>query len=138
MADGRSDIRTPVGLVTTACIAIAAHIAIAADPWPQWRGPDGQGHAAAAHDLPITWSEQENVRWKTPLPGRGWSSPVIGGGLVWMTTAVEKPIPEDERKRRLEGNTGNQPLTVSGPVSLRALGVDAEAADSSCAASGPT
>ena len=54
---------------------------ISADPWPQWRGPAGQGHAEAAHDLPVTWSETENVRWKTPLPGRGWSSPVVGGGL---------------------------------------------------------
>jgi sugar lactone lactonase YvrE/outer membrane protein assembly factor BamB/enterochelin esterase-like enzyme len=106
--------------------AVFATCAAAADPWPQWRGPDGQGHAPAAHDLPVTWSEQENVRWKTPLPGRGWSSPVIGGGLVWMTTAVERPVSEEERQRRTPANTGNQPLTVVGPLSLRALGVDAE------------
>jgi len=126
MADCHFTFRSTLGLVTAACVAVASHVAVAADPWPQWRGPDGQGHAAAAHDLPVTWSEQEHVRWKTPLPGRGWSSPVIGGGLVWMTTAVEQPGTEAERKRRLEGKASNQPLTVAGPVSLRALGVDAE------------
>ncbi|MFM8986775.1 MAG: PQQ-binding-like beta-propeller repeat protein, partial [Planctomycetia bacterium] len=109
-----------------ATCALAAARGWAADPWPQWRGPAGQGHAEAAHDLPVTWSEAENVRWKTPLPGRGWSSPVIGGGMVWMTTAVEQPAGADERQRRLEGNTGKQPLNVSGPLSLRALGVDLE------------
>jgi sugar lactone lactonase YvrE/outer membrane protein assembly factor BamB/enterochelin esterase-like enzyme len=124
MAQGRTDFRTAASLVNAACVAVAAHLAAAADPWPQWRGPDGQGHAVEAHDLPVTWSEQEHVRWKTPLPGRGWSSPVIGGGMAWMTTAVEQPVGAEERKRRLEDNTGHQPLNVSGPVSLRALGVD--------------
>jgi sugar lactone lactonase YvrE/enterochelin esterase-like enzyme len=112
--------------VIAICALAVAAPGWAADPWPQWRGPAGQGHAEAAHDLPVAWSESENVRWKTPLPGRGWSSPVIGGGIVWMTTAVEQPAGADERTRRLAGNTGNQPLNVSGPLSLRALGVDLE------------
>jgi hypothetical protein len=77
-----------------ACLLIAAGLlmppAVADVPWPQWRGPDGQGHAPAAHDLPVTWSETENVVWKTPLPGRGWSSPVLDERLVWRTTAVER------------------------------------------------
>jgi hypothetical protein len=41
-------------------ITVGSAVAPAAD-WPQWRGPDGQGHAAAAHDLPVTWSEAENI-----------------------------------------------------------------------------
>ncbi|HEY5316000.1 MAG TPA: PQQ-binding-like beta-propeller repeat protein [Pirellulales bacterium] len=61
----------------------------AADDWPQFRGPDGQGHAPAA-DPPLTWSEQENVRWKTAIPGEGWSSPVVLGRQIWMTTAVDR------------------------------------------------
>jgi len=74
-----------------ACLVIlsAAAFAGAADDWPQFRGPGGQGHAASS-DLPLTWSETQNVTWKTPLPGQGWSSPVIGGGKVWMTTALGK------------------------------------------------
>jgi len=55
--------------------------------WPQFRGPRGAGHAAAA-DLPIRWSETENVRWKTPIHGKGWSSPVIWGNQIWLTTAT--------------------------------------------------
>lgn len=55
--------------------------------WPQFRGPDGNGHSAA-RDLPLNWSETQNVVWKTPIHGRGWSSPVIYGGQVWLTTAT--------------------------------------------------
>ncbi|MEX0701975.1 MAG: PQQ-binding-like beta-propeller repeat protein [Planctomycetales bacterium] len=56
--------------------------------WPQFRGPDGQGHAAAKA-LPLEWSETENVAWKTAVPGQGWSSPVIAGGRIWLTTALD-------------------------------------------------
>src|SRR3972149_567083 len=56
--------------------------------WPQFRGPGGDGHAQAA-DLPRTWSETANVAWETPIHGRGWSSPVVWGGQVWLTTATE-------------------------------------------------
>ncbi len=59
-----------------------------AEDWPQFRGPDGQGHASAT-ELPIRWSETENIRWKTPIPGLGWSSPVVHGQQVWLTTALE-------------------------------------------------
>jgi outer membrane protein assembly factor BamB len=56
------------------------------DSWPGWRGPAGSGVASGAP--PIEWSASENVRWKTPIPGRGLSSPVICEGLVFVTTAV--------------------------------------------------
>lgn len=58
--------------------------------WPQFRGPTGQGLAADAA-LPLTWSESQGIRWKTPLPGRGWSSPVIANGRIWVTAAVDRP-----------------------------------------------
>lgn len=57
--------------------------------WPQFRGPDGQGHADAKR-LPLEWSETRNVSWKTPIPGQGWSSPVVENGRIWMTTATEE------------------------------------------------
>ncbi len=63
-------------------------IADAADEWPQFRGPDGQGLAPQAQ-VPLTWSEKENVKWKTPIPGSGHSSPVISGKQIWLTTALE-------------------------------------------------
>lgn len=61
----------------------------AEESWPQFRGPGGQGHAAAT-GLPTTWSENENIRWKTAVPGLGWSSPVVVGDRIWLTTAVEE------------------------------------------------
>jgi outer membrane protein assembly factor BamB len=65
----------------------AAQDATAFD-WPQFRGPGGQGHSSES-GLPLTWGEGKNVAWKTPVPGLGWSSPVVAGGRVWLTTAVE-------------------------------------------------
>jgi len=56
--------------------------------WPEFRGPTGQGHATDTN-LPLEWSETRNVRWKTPVPGRGWSSPAIADGRIWLTTAVD-------------------------------------------------
>lgn len=58
----------------------------AAEPWPLFRGPDQDGSSAA--NLPLTWSETENVAWKTDLPGIGWSSPVHDGERIYVTTAV--------------------------------------------------
>lgn len=55
--------------------------------WPQFRGPDGNG-VSTATGLPVTWSETQNVLWKTPIHGRAWSSPVILGRQVWVTTAT--------------------------------------------------
>ena len=67
------------------CIALVAH---AGTNWPQFRGPNGEGSSAET-GLPETWSESENVAWKTAIHGRGWSSPVIWGKQVWITTAPQ-------------------------------------------------
>jgi outer membrane protein assembly factor BamB len=60
----------------------------AQDNWPQFRGPRGDGRAEAV-GLPAKWSESENIKWKTPIHDRGWSSPVIWGNQIWLTTARE-------------------------------------------------
>lgn len=57
--------------------------------WPQFRGPDGQGHADVAK-LPLAWSETSNVGWRCAVPGLGWSSPVLSAGRIWLTTATEE------------------------------------------------
>jgi outer membrane protein assembly factor BamB len=59
----------------------------ASDNWSEFRGPDGNGHAATA-DLSLQWSETENIAWKAAIPNRGWSSPVIHDNQIWMTTAT--------------------------------------------------
>jgi outer membrane protein assembly factor BamB len=61
----------------------------AAKDWPQFRGPDGQGHSDE-DGLPLQWSETQNIAWKTAIPGRGWSSPVIRGNRIWLTTATDE------------------------------------------------
>jgi len=55
-----------------------------ADNWPRFRGPDGSG-VSSATGLPTTWSDTENIAWKTALPGPGSSSPVVWGGRVYLT-----------------------------------------------------
>jgi outer membrane protein assembly factor BamB len=85
------------GIVAT-LVALAVGAAAAADSWPQFRGPTGQGHAGVGR-VPTTWSETEHVRWKVPVPGLGWSSPVVDGGRVWLTTATG----EDQTSLRLLG-----------------------------------
>ncbi len=67
---------------------LAATRGLTEENWPQFRGPNGDGHSDA-HGLPLTWSEQQNVKWKTPIHGRAWSSPVIWGSQIWLTTATE-------------------------------------------------
>jgi len=61
--------------------------------WPEFRGPWSNGYAAAPGDtrplgLPLHWSATNNVRWKTAIPFRGWSTPVVLGGQIWLTTAT--------------------------------------------------
>ena len=60
----------------------------AAQDWAQFRGPGAAGVVADNPDLPERWSATENVAWRTPLPGLGWSSPIVAGGLVFLTTVV--------------------------------------------------
>ncbi len=55
--------------------------------WPEFRGPRGDGISTSTN-LPLHWSEQQHVKWKTPIHDRGWSSPVIWDRQVWLTTAT--------------------------------------------------
>ena len=76
--------------LVVACVILSAAIASAQDvSWPQFRGPDGQGHSSE-RGVPLEWSETRNIAWKTPIPGLGWSSPVVANGKVWITTAIEQ------------------------------------------------
>jgi len=90
-------------------LLVAAAMPLGAEDWPQFRGPTGQGHASE-RGLPLEWSESRNIIWKTPVPGLGWSSPVVAGGKIWLTTVVEN---KDKRDRVLS-------------ASLRALAFDVE------------
>ena len=67
-------------------LAAFATSILAAD-WPAWRGPTGDGHAAAGQKLPVKWSESENLIWKAEVRGRGHGSPIVMGGQVLLATA---------------------------------------------------
>jgi outer membrane protein assembly factor BamB len=81
--------------------------------WPQWRGPDGSG-VSAEKGLPEEWGEAKNVRWKTPLPGRGHSSPVVWGKRVFVTTAVEGAVVPGAKaaEHKIEGQVWRHPDSI--------------------------
>jgi outer membrane protein assembly factor BamB len=79
--------RTCIGLLLAAILGTTLGVAAAPPAWPQFRGPNGAGVADDA-TLPVTWSTTEHVAWTADLPGRGWSSPIVWGDRVYVTTAV--------------------------------------------------
>jgi hypothetical protein len=56
--------------------------------WPQYRGPKGDGVGNESCDPPIAWSESKNIAWRTDIPGKAWSSPVVWGDKIWLTNAT--------------------------------------------------
>jgi len=71
----------------TLSLSLALSAAVAAENWPQWRGPQGQG-ISNEKDLPTEWAPDKNVAWKTALP-HGYSSPIVWGDRIFLTTAIE-------------------------------------------------
>ncbi|MBA4067607.1 MAG: serine/threonine protein kinase [Isosphaera sp.] len=72
-----------------ACLlTLAPALTLSAADWPGFRGPTGQG-VADGKDLPLKWSATEGVAWKAAVPGEGWSSPVVVGNRVYLTTATD-------------------------------------------------
>ncbi|MGB7348178.1 MAG: PQQ-binding-like beta-propeller repeat protein [Pirellulaceae bacterium] len=100
-----------------------------ADSWPQFRGPNGDGKIEG-QNIPIKFSESENVTWKTPLPGKAWSSPVVADGVIWVTTAIEV-FPTDEEKIAIMTKQGIEPkkfkqLQVAKKIELKLIALDLE------------
>jgi outer membrane protein assembly factor BamB len=77
------------------CVLVAAE-----DDWPRWRGPNNDGMARG--DVPLEWSEDKNIAWRVTIPGRGFSSPVLWGDKIFLTTAVPSdgaPMPAEPEQR---------------------------------------
>ena len=105
---------------------------VAADVWPQFRGPGGDG-ISAAENVPFRFGETEALKWKTPLPGRGWSSPVFDGKTIWVTTANEV-FPTDEERIRILKEAGEDEKVfaarqVATKIELSAMGIDYESGE---------
>jgi outer membrane protein assembly factor BamB len=73
--------------ILPAIIAILWALPVSAENWPGFRGPTRQG-VSTETGLPLKWSETENIVWKTPIPGLGWSSPIVWGDRIFLTTTL--------------------------------------------------
>ena len=73
----------------TALVIVLVCTSLALANWPDWRGPAAQGHSPAT-GLPLHWSETKNMLWKTPIHDLGYSTPVVWGDQIWLTTATRK------------------------------------------------
>ena len=98
-------------IISTLLICLVApsqsHPATEDSNWPQFRGPNAAG-VSANPNLPDKWSTTENVAWKTDLPGRSWSSPIVWGDRVFLTTVVNTGQSEPPKKGLYLG--GDRPL----------------------------
>jgi outer membrane protein assembly factor BamB len=86
-------IRSLFALAATAALSFVTPLQ--ADDWPEFRGPTGQGLLLSG-SLPTEWGPAKNVAWKQEIPGKGWSSPVVVNGRIYLTTAV--PIKDSATK----------------------------------------
>ena len=87
-------------LVRSVAIAVLLVVSAAADDWPQFRGTTANGVSSALR-VPVRWSSTDHVVWKTPIPGGGWSSPVLADGRLYLTTAVTDETDSDVSLRAL-------------------------------------
>lgn len=89
--------------LTLATLFTLVGVSVQGGSWPQFRGPGGDATAEAA--APISWSEAENILWKSPLPGRGASSPIVANGRVFVTAytgyGLTASEPGDKKDLRL-------------------------------------
>ncbi|MFM7924515.1 MAG: PQQ-binding-like beta-propeller repeat protein, partial [Planctomycetaceae bacterium] len=120
-----SPLRCLAVLLAVASLGTFTAATFADDEWPQFRGPDGQGRTEIT-GLPLTWSETENVVWKTALPGEGHSSPVISGNQIWVTAAIAEKLSEEEAQKRLAAIKNPQSLQLAGSLQLQAICVNRE------------
>lgn len=101
----------------------------ALDSWPQFRGPTGDG-IVASRSPPIVFGEDQNLTWKTPLPGKAWSSPVVQDGVIWVTTAIERMPTEEERFELLKKTDNDEKkfgqLAIAKAIELKAIAIDFE------------
>lgn len=91
-----------------ACAIATIHLG--ANSWPQFRGPGGRG-IAEGPGLPDRWSVTENIAWKVPVAGTGWSSPIVTGNRVFVTSVISATEPEKPTKGLYLG--GERPASTA-------------------------
>ena len=93
----RSAPATALAALLLAGLTTATALSQESENWPSFRGPDALSVADDDPRLPSSWSTTENVVWKTPVEGLGWSSPVIWGDLIFVTTVVSEGESQEPR-----------------------------------------
>jgi outer membrane protein assembly factor BamB len=96
--------------VAVAVILGSALSAFAQENWPQFRGPGARG-IGDSNALPLVWGTGTNIVWRTPVPGRGWSSPIVWGQRIFVTTAVSEGPSEAPKKGLYFGGERPEPPT---------------------------
>ena len=102
---------------------IPCRLTSAESQWTQFRGSDGSG-VASAIDLPTQWSEDQNVLWKTPIVGVGWSSPVYADNTAWITSATKIAASEAERKTAAADSPIADAIELASSISLWLTKID--------------
>src|SRR5262245_26039939 len=82
----RATMKTSLSHLWMICLTVTTASMLAGN-WPGWRGPEGNG-VSADKNLPLKWSDKENVRWRVELPGPGNSSPIVWGDRVFVAQFV--------------------------------------------------
>ncbi|MEX2272139.1 MAG: PQQ-binding-like beta-propeller repeat protein [Vicinamibacterales bacterium] len=117
--------KTIFSLIFTVFAAAVLH----AQHWPGWRGPRGTG-VSSETTFPVSW-DASNIRWKTPIPGRGHSSPIVWGDRIFLTTSIEGdvvPGREKKPKHMLGSQVFIHPDMVSHDrrQTMKVIGLDAK------------
>lgn len=98
----------PLALLLPLTLLLAGAAIVAGDRWPQFRGPESVG-VAEDSGLPDTWSSTHNVAWRTEIPGAGWSSPVVWGDRIFLTSAISAEPKEPPKKGLYFGGNRGAP-----------------------------
>jgi outer membrane protein assembly factor BamB len=114
----RRIVRLTIALLLTCIVVLPC---LAQNNWPQFRGADAMGFVAGAK-LADHWSTTKNVAWKTDLPGRGWSSPIVWGNKIFVTTCVNSGETEEIKKGLYFG--GERPKVSEDPHAWKVICLD--------------
>ncbi len=118
--------KVPLSVIVLLLCLPAVLLGQTQEHWPQFRGPGARG-VASGQNLPDRWSATENIAWKTDLPGRGWSSPIVWGQQVFLTTAVNRGELEQPIKGLYFG--GNRPKPPDVQLEYQVICLDLESGE---------
>jgi len=108
----RSRLARAILIIAICSLCMTSPRAHGVDPWPQFRGARGAGIADESN-LPVHWSVKDNVAWSVEIPGRGWSSPIIWGKKIFVTSAIS-PSSFKKTQTGIFGNDYIAELTAKG------------------------